>query len=86
MIAIASTARAAFAPDAAHHRMARAVGQRLPSAHALAGQFGVNRHTIRRSLASLSSQGLSHAIEVRNDGALAEAGAQLLQAFESLGR
>ena len=33
-------------------------GQRLPSEHALAEQFGVNRHTIRRSLASLSSQGL----------------------------
>lgn len=33
-------------------------GQRLPSEHALAEQFGVNRHTIRRSLANLSSQGL----------------------------
>lgn len=33
-------------------------GQRLPSEHALAEQYGVNRHTIRRSLASLSSQGL----------------------------
>jgi len=33
-------------------------GQRLPSEHALAEQFGVNRHTIRRSLASLSDQGL----------------------------
>lgn len=33
-------------------------GQRLPSEHALAEQFGVNRHTIRRSLASLCSQGL----------------------------
>lgn len=33
-------------------------GQRLPSEHALAKQFGVNRHTIRRSLASLCSQGL----------------------------
>lgn len=33
-------------------------GQRLPSEHALAQQFGVNRHTIRRSLASLCSQGL----------------------------
>lgn len=33
-------------------------GQRLPSEHALAGQFGVNRHTIRRSLASLCNQGL----------------------------
>lgn len=33
-------------------------GERLPSEHALAEQFGVNRHTIRRSLASLSNQGL----------------------------
>ena len=33
-------------------------GERLPSEHALAEQSGVNRHTIRRSLASLSSQGL----------------------------
>ncbi len=33
-------------------------GQRLPSEHALAERFGVNRHTIRRSLASLSQQGL----------------------------
>jgi GntR family transcriptional regulator, phosphonate transport system regulatory protein len=33
-------------------------GQRLPSEHALAHQFGVNRHTIRRSLASLTSHGL----------------------------
>jgi GntR family phosphonate transport system transcriptional regulator len=33
-------------------------GKRLPSEHALAEQFGVNRHTIRKSLASLSSQGL----------------------------
>ncbi|QEI06351.1 phosphonate metabolism transcriptional regulator PhnF [Pigmentiphaga aceris] len=33
-------------------------GQRLPSEHALAEQFGVNRHTIRRSLASLCNQGL----------------------------
>jgi GntR family transcriptional regulator, phosphonate transport system regulatory protein len=33
-------------------------GERLPSEHALAELFGVNRHTIRRSLASLSNQGL----------------------------
>ena len=33
-------------------------GERLPSEHVLAEQFGVNRHTIRKSLASLSSQGL----------------------------
>jgi GntR family transcriptional regulator, phosphonate transport system regulatory protein len=35
-----------------------APGDRLPSESALAQKFGVNRHTIRRSLASLSSQGL----------------------------
>ncbi len=35
-----------------------APGDRLPSEGELAQQFGVNRHTIRRSLASLSSQGL----------------------------
>lgn len=35
-----------------------APGQRLPTEHALAEQFGVNRHTIRRSLASLCSQGV----------------------------
>jgi GntR family transcriptional regulator, phosphonate transport system regulatory protein len=33
-------------------------GQRLPSEHFLAEQFGVNRHTIRRSLASLGQLGL----------------------------
>lgn len=33
-------------------------GERLPTERTLAGQFGVNRHTIRRSLASLCSQGL----------------------------
>jgi len=33
-------------------------GQRLPSEHALAVEFGVNRHTIRRSLDHLSRQGL----------------------------
>lgn len=33
-------------------------GQRLPTERTLAEQFGVNRHTIRRSLASLCSQGL----------------------------
>ncbi len=33
-------------------------GERMPSEHTLAGQFGVNRHTIRRSLASLSQRGL----------------------------
>ncbi len=35
-----------------------APGQRLPSELRLAEQFGVNRHTIRHSLASLCNQGL----------------------------
>ena len=35
-----------------------APGQRLPSEHVLAGQFGVNRHTIRRSISSLHQRGL----------------------------
>jgi GntR family phosphonate transport system transcriptional regulator len=38
-------------------------GQRLPSEHALAEQFGVNRHTIRRSIASLCTQGLLRATQ-----------------------
>ena len=38
-------------------------GQRLPSEHALAAQFGVNRHTIRRSLADLINQGLLRATQ-----------------------
>ncbi len=33
-------------------------GSRIPSEHALATQFGVNRHTVRRALSSLASQGL----------------------------
>ncbi len=33
-------------------------GERLPSESALAQKFGVNRHTIRRSLASLCARGL----------------------------
>ncbi|HEY9096014.1 MAG TPA: phosphonate metabolism transcriptional regulator PhnF [Hydrogenophaga sp.] len=47
------------------HELAEAIGrgtyppgQRLPSEHFLAEQFGVNRHTIRRSLASLVQLGL----------------------------
>lgn len=36
-------------------------GQRLPSEHTLAEQFGVNRHTIRRSVASLCQLGLLRA-------------------------
>jgi len=38
-------------------------GQRLPTEHSLAEQFGVNRHTIRRSLSSLCSQGLLRVIQ-----------------------
>ncbi len=33
-------------------------GQRLPSEHALAQAFGVNRHTVRRALADLMQRGL----------------------------
>jgi GntR family phosphonate transport system transcriptional regulator len=40
-------------------------GERLPSEHALAEQFGVNRHTIRRSLAHLDQRGLVHATQGR---------------------
>lgn len=40
---------------------AYAPGQRMPSEHALAEQFGVNRHTIRRALASLVQRGLVRA-------------------------
>ncbi len=35
-----------------------APGERLPSEHVLAEQYGVNRHTIRRSLATLGQLGL----------------------------
>ena len=35
-----------------------APGQRLPSEHSLAEQYGVNRHTIRRSLSTLGQLGL----------------------------
>ncbi|MGB4117931.1 MAG: phosphonate metabolism transcriptional regulator PhnF [Polaromonas sp.] len=35
-----------------------APGERLPSAHDLAEKYGVNRHTIRRSLSSLGQMGL----------------------------
>ncbi len=38
-----------------------APGQRLPSEHTLAQQFGVNRHTIRRSVGSLRQLGLLRA-------------------------
>ena len=40
-------------------------GERLPSEHALADQFGVNRHTIRRSLAHLDQRGLVRATQGR---------------------
>lgn len=47
------------------HELAEAIrrgiyapGERLPSEHSLAEQYGVNRHTIRRSLASLGQLGL----------------------------
>lgn len=43
----AAVARGVYAP-----------GERLPPEHALAEQFGVNRHTLRRALASLCSQGV----------------------------
>ena len=36
-------------------------GDRLPSEHALAERFGVNRHTVRRSLAVLASEDLVEA-------------------------
>ncbi|MDP2015799.1 phosphonate metabolism transcriptional regulator PhnF [Hydrogenophaga sp.] len=36
-------------------------GERLPSEHSLAERFGVNRHTIRRSLAALVQRGLVRA-------------------------
>jgi GntR family transcriptional regulator, phosphonate transport system regulatory protein len=53
-----------FWSDIAHelaHAIGRGVyapGERLPSEHSLAEQFGVNRHTIRRSLASLGQMGV----------------------------
>lgn len=40
-------------------------GERLPSEHALAEQFGVNRHTIRRSLANLGQRGLVRSTQGR---------------------
>ncbi|PVE08803.1 phosphonate metabolism transcriptional regulator PhnF [Limnohabitans sp. Rim28] len=40
-------------------------GERLPSEHVLAEQFGVNRHTIRRSLAHLGQRGLVRATQGR---------------------
>ncbi|MFM7330563.1 MAG: GntR family transcriptional regulator, partial [Brachymonas sp.] len=40
-----------------------APGERLPSEHLLAEKYGVNRHTIRRSLASLGQIGLVRATQ-----------------------
>ncbi|MEZ5665226.1 MAG: phosphonate metabolism transcriptional regulator PhnF [Burkholderiaceae bacterium] len=59
-------------PDPAHsfwariaHEIADAIGrgiyapgERLPSEHSLAEQYGVNRHTVRRSLSTLGQLGL----------------------------
>lgn len=54
------------------NELAEAIGQgvyppgvRLPSEHSLAQKFGVNRHTIRRSLASLGQRGLVHSSQGR---------------------
>jgi len=71
-----ATADAACGPDRFWSRIAQhlaqaigrgvyAPGERLPSEHALAAQFGVNRHTIRRSLASLGQRGLVRATQGR---------------------
>jgi GntR family phosphonate transport system transcriptional regulator len=38
-------------------------GARLPAEHALAEQFGVNRHTVRRALSSMASQGLVRMVQ-----------------------
>lgn len=37
-----------------------AAGERLPSEHALARRFGVNRHTLRRAVADLAEEGMLH--------------------------
>lgn len=47
-----------------------APGARLPTEHALAGRFGVNRHTVRRALAELAAQGLVRI--VRGSGSFVE--------------
>ena len=63
-LAFGSTERVSFWSRIANElseAIARGVyepGQRLPSEHVLAEQYGVNRHTIRRSLASLCQKGL----------------------------
>jgi len=38
-------------------------GSRLPAEHALAEQFGVNRHTVRRALSSMAAQGLVRVVQ-----------------------
>jgi GntR family transcriptional regulator, phosphonate transport system regulatory protein len=38
-------------------------GTRLPTEHSLATRFGVNRHTVRRALSSLASQGLVRMVQ-----------------------
>lgn len=38
-------------------------GSRLPAEHALAEQFGVNRHTVRRALSSMAAQGLVRMVQ-----------------------
>ncbi|MDX2218072.1 MAG: phosphonate metabolism transcriptional regulator PhnF [Burkholderiales bacterium] len=45
-----------LAADIAAGRLA--AGVRLPGEHALAGRFGVNRHTVRQALAALAAKGL----------------------------
>lgn len=69
---IASENSTLVLPDPAHsfwahiaHEIANAIrsgiyapGERLPSEHALAQQYGVNRHTVRRSLTTLGQLGL----------------------------
>lgn len=42
---------------------AAAPGSRLPTEHAMAQSFGVNRHTVRRALASLESAGLLQTVQ-----------------------
>jgi GntR family transcriptional regulator, phosphonate transport system regulatory protein len=53
--AIAETLRSEI--RGGHYR----AGDKLPTEAALAARFGVNRHTVRHSLASLADQGMVHA-------------------------
>jgi GntR family transcriptional regulator, phosphonate transport system regulatory protein len=50
---------------------AHAAGERLPGEVAIAGRFGVNRHTVRRALAELAERGLVRA--ERGSGTYVEA-------------